>query len=156
MKGLPIAILAFSVFVILFANTPHAIDCQTIWDCGPRENCIGGTCLFDGLNCKYDWECKPFQFCNGGTYQCQTYEGRCQTSGDCFGGKTCDANNYCVEKKTAVATTSAKVACKRASDCATGQKCTKNKCVASSTSTKTASASSTGVWSWIKNFFRIG
>ena len=145
-------ILLIAFIAIGMSSTAHATDCQTIWDCGPRENCIGGTCLFDGLSCKYDWECRPFQYCNTGVYQCMLAEGRCQTDADCYGTKVCDPNFYCADKKTNPVVTPTKVTCKKASDCATGQKCTKNKCVASAKTT----AKKTGIIGWFYDFFRIG
>jgi len=165
-------ILLIAFIAIGISSTAHATDCQTIWDCGPRENCVGGTCLFDGLACKYDWECRPFQYCNTGVYQCALAEGRCQTDADCYGTKVCDPNFYCADKSSGGTAVKCKRAsdcatgekctggkcilqaasCKKSADCATGQKCTKNKCVESATATKSKS----GIWDWIKSFFRIG
>lgn len=83
------------LLLILSAKPANAAGCENIYDCGYRESCKSGVCVFDGLSCKYDSECDAFEFCNTGAYQCQIAQGRCHTSSDCLGGKVCDANNYC-------------------------------------------------------------
>lgn len=88
-----LALLPF--FLLLLALPAHAAECETTYDCGYRESCKSGACVFDGFSCKYDSECDPFEFCNTGAYQCQVSPGRCHTASDCLGGKACDANNYC-------------------------------------------------------------
>ncbi|HIH29982.1 TPA: hypothetical protein HA243_01150 [Candidatus Micrarchaeota archaeon] len=89
-------LLAFAL--LSFSGMASAVECGTIYDCGYRENCKAGVCVFDGLSCKYDTECDPFEFCNTGAYQCQVSQGRCHTSSDCPGGEVCDANNYCADQ----------------------------------------------------------
>ena len=94
------AILFASILVLSLAGAAHA-ECGTSFDCGYKEICSAGACVYDSLSCKYDYECNAWEFCNSGTYMCQRQEGRCRTDSDCYGYQSCDADNYCTERKTA-------------------------------------------------------
>lgn len=87
--------LALFLSSIALAGIANATQCSSIFDCGYRQTCQAGTCVYDGLACKYDYECAPFQYCNTGVYECALQEGRCNTASDCTGGDICDADNYC-------------------------------------------------------------
>ncbi|VVB99016.1 Uncharacterised protein [uncultured archaeon] len=88
----------FALSLLILSGAPSATDCNTRFDCGFRETCMNGQCMFDALSCKYDAECRPFEFCNSGTYQCQMQPGRCITGADCSVKQACNAEHYCADK----------------------------------------------------------